>query len=263
MACRVGIDYLLRLVACELHELSVACYIGYLQVEGYSALLRSFKVAGSTELEVGFGDAESVVRLTHDVDAFACLRREFVVGHEDAVALVGTTAHASTQLMQLRKSEALCVENHHYRGVRHIHTHLYHCRCHENLCLAAHEFLHLGILFLRLHLAVHLAETVFWERLYKRFKTVLKVFQIHFLAFADQGEHYIHLPSLVYLLAYALVQTRELVVVFVYRVYGFASRRQFVDDTHIEVAVDSHCQCAWNGCRRHNKDVRRVAALGP
>ena len=52
----------------------VACYVGYLQVEGNAALLRAFEVAWSAQLEVGLSDAESVVGLAHDVDALARLR---------------------------------------------------------------------------------------------------------------------------------------------------------------------------------------------
>ena len=58
--CGVGVDNLLRLFAGYRHYLSVARYVGYLQVEGDAALLRAFEVAWSAQLEVCLSDAEAV-----------------------------------------------------------------------------------------------------------------------------------------------------------------------------------------------------------
>ena len=76
----VGIDDGLCFCACQLYNLSVSCNIGYLQVESHSALLGSFQIARSSELEIGFGDAESIVRITHDINAFAGFLRQLIVG---------------------------------------------------------------------------------------------------------------------------------------------------------------------------------------
>ena len=72
-ALGVAVDDGLCLFAGELHNLSVAGYVGYLQVEGYAALLGTLEVAGASQFEVGFGYAEPVVGLAHDVDALARL----------------------------------------------------------------------------------------------------------------------------------------------------------------------------------------------
>ena len=70
-ACGVVVDNLLRLVARHLNQLSVACDVGNLKVEGQSALLRAFQVARSAQLEVGLGNSETIVGVAHYVDALA------------------------------------------------------------------------------------------------------------------------------------------------------------------------------------------------
>ncbi len=62
--------------ACQLNQLTVSGNIRYLQVESHAALLRAFQVAGTTELQVGLGDAETVVGIAHDVNALAGLLRK-------------------------------------------------------------------------------------------------------------------------------------------------------------------------------------------
>ena len=98
---RVLGDYVLCLVARQLYEESIAGYVGNLEVESHTALLGAFEVAGTTQLEVSFGNAESVVSVAHDVDALACVVAEFIWCDKDAIALVGSTSHASAQLMEL------------------------------------------------------------------------------------------------------------------------------------------------------------------
>ena len=44
---------------------------------------------------------------------------------------------------------------------------------------------------------------------------------------------------------------------------GLAARRQFVDDTHVEVAVDGHGEGAGDGGGGHHQYVGRVLALAP
>ena len=45
--------------------------------------------------------------------------------------------------MQLGETEALGIQYHHHRGIRHVHAHLYDGGGNENLRLALHEKLHL------------------------------------------------------------------------------------------------------------------------
>ena len=118
IALRVVVDDFLGFIACQLNQLAVSGNIRYLQVESHAALLRTFQVAGTTELQIGFGDAKTVVGITHDVDALACLLRKLEVGDEDAVTLVAASSHTASQLMQLGETEALGIQYHHHRGIR-------------------------------------------------------------------------------------------------------------------------------------------------
>ena len=79
----------------HLYNLSVACDIGNFEVESHAALLCSLQIARSTQFQVGFGNAKTIVGLTHDVYALARLFSQFGCGHKDAVALFGTSAHTS------------------------------------------------------------------------------------------------------------------------------------------------------------------------
>ena len=203
---RVEVDDALRLVAGHLHQLAVGGNVGNLQVEGHAALLRAFQVAGSAQLQVGFGNAEAVVRLAHDVDALARVLRQLIGGDEDAERLVGAAPHTAPQLVQLRESEALGVEDDHDRGVGHVHAHLDDRRGHEHLRLAADEALHLLLLVLGLHLPVHLAQAKLGKGLAQRLEALLQVLQVNLLALLNEGEHHVDLASLLNLAAHAGIE---------------------------------------------------------
>ena len=165
--------------------------------------------------------------------------------------------------MELREAEALGIEYHHHGGVGHVHAHFYYGCCHENLRFAFNKLLHLFFLFGGFHLAVHLAETEFGEHFEERGEAFLKVLQVELLALLDEREHDIHLSALAYLLADAVVETRCLVVVFMYCHHGLASWRQLVYHAHVEIAVDGHGECARYRCGGHHEHVGRILALAP
>ena len=85
-------------------------------------------LALAANLEVFFGDLKSVGRLLHYAEAFFGDGGAFVVGEQDAVALIGTTTDATTELVKLRKAKTLGVFDDHQRGVWHIDSDLDH-RC--------------------------------------------------------------------------------------------------------------------------------------
>ena len=45
--------------------------------------------------------------------------------------------------------------------------------------------------------------------------------------------------------------------------YGLASRRQLVNDAHVEVAVNGHGECARYGRGCHDQHMRRLVTLSP
>ena len=67
----------------------------------------------------------------------------------------------------------------------------------------------------------------------------------------------------VYLLADTLIETGQLVIIFVLGVDGLAARRQFVDDTHIEVAIDGHGKCTGDRGGGHHQHMGGIGALAP
>ena len=165
--------------------------------------------------------------------------------------------------MQLRESEALRVEYHHHRSVRHINAHLDNGGCDEYLSLTAYKLLHLGILLLRLHPAMHLADAELGEDVAQRCIALFQILEVALLALGDERIDDIYLSSETYLLAYAVVERCHLIVKLVYGLHRFASRRQLVDNAHVEVAVYCHGEGARNRRGGHDKDVWRILALRP
>ena len=60
-------------MAREGDELAVGSEVGYMQFKGCTGLQGTLQVAGSAELQVGLGDAETVVGRDHDIHPFAGL----------------------------------------------------------------------------------------------------------------------------------------------------------------------------------------------
>ena len=196
---------------------------------------RSFRSAA--QLQVGLGNTETVVRLAHDVDAFAGVFRQFVVSDEDAIALVGAASHSASELMQLGESEALGFEDNHHGGIRYVVTHFYDGGGNEYLCVAIDEFLHLCLLVGGLHLAVHFREAEFREHLPQHLIAVFQVLEVYLLALLYQGEDDIYLSALMNLPADAVVERRQRAVKDVLCHHGLSAGWQFVDDADVQIAV--------------------------
>ena len=110
---------------------------------------------------------------------------------------------------------------------------------------------------------MHLTELEFGEHLQQRLEPLLEVLQVDVLTLLDQREHDIHLSALVDLLADALVQTGCLIVVFMECYHWLPARRQLINHTHVEVAIDGHGQRTGNRRGRHYQYMRRVHTLAP
>src|SRR5437867_4843294 len=65
------------------------------------------------------------------------------------------TARATAYLVELRAAVAICLLDHHYRGVRDVDPALDHAGCHQYVCFAAREGRHGRALVTRAHLAMH------------------------------------------------------------------------------------------------------------
>ena len=110
---------------------------------------------------------------------------------------------------------------------------------------------------------MNLAELKLGEYLAQARIALLEVLQVELGALLDERKHDVNLSSLVDLLSDAVVETGRLVVILVQGDDGLAARRQFVDDAHVEVAIDGHGQCARYGRGGHDEYVWRFLALGP
>ena len=223
----------------------------------------ALQVARSAQFQIGFGNAETIVGIAHDINALACLLTELEWCDEDAETLVGTTAYASSELVELRESEALGVENHHDGGIRHIHTHLDHGGGDEDLGLTTYKALHLSFLLTGFHATMHLTEMELGECLFQYLVAVFQILEVRFLGFLNQREDNIDLAPLTDLLADAIVERGHTRVEDMGGSYRFTTWWQLIDDAHVEIAIKRHGEGAWDRCGSHHQYVRRILTLAP
>ncbi len=95
------------------------------------------------------------------------------------------------------------------------------------------------------------------------FETFLKAAQVEFLVFVDKRIYDICLTAHAQLVENSLVCALTLVIVAQQGCNRFAPRGKLVDYRHVEVAVNSHGQCARNRCGCHNQNMRRQQVLAP
>ena len=259
----VGGEVGLGVVAGKLYDLAIVGEVGDVEVEGDAALLGSFDVAGAAQLHVFLGNDETVVGLGHDLESVPGVVAELELGHEYAEALVGTSAHAASELVKLRESESLGVFDDHDGGVGHVHAHLDHGGGHEDVRLSAGEELHLVVFGGGFESAMDEGHAIVGEGFAHFFVTLLEGEEVEFLVFLDEGVDDIGLSSLAQLLPHEVVHGLAVALVAHEGGDGFASRGEFVDDAHVEVAIDGHGQCAWDGCGGHHQHMGRHHVFAP
>ena len=92
---------------------------------------------------------------------------------------------------------------------------------------------------------------------------LLKRTQVQLGVLVDERMHDIHLPPRAQLAPEGTIHIVAVLLIAQNRLDGLASRRQFVDDADVEVAIDSHRQRARDGRRRHHQHMRRQFGLFP
>ena len=96
VAIGVALDNFLGLVACHLHQCTIAGDVRYFKVEGHATLLRAFKITRTAQLQVGFGNTKAIVGFAHNIDALARFGRKGTIGNKYAIALIGSAPHSTT-----------------------------------------------------------------------------------------------------------------------------------------------------------------------
>ena len=157
--------------------------------------------------------------------------------------------------MELRQPEAIGPLDDHHGGIGHVDPDLDDGRGEEDLRLARDEALHLGILLLGLHLAMHHHHLELREALAVAHHPLLQRTQLGLLLLLDHGEDDIGLPPLGDLLLEEAVDAEELALADVVGLYRLAPWRQLVDDGDIEVAVERHGERPRDGRGTHGEDM--------
>ena len=164
--------------------------------------------------------------------------------------------------MQLRKPESFGVFDHHHRGVGHIHAHLDHGGRNQHIRIAAPEGFQYLILIRRLHAPVY----QFNAQIGKIARAQILVHllgrtRVHGLGFLHQRTHHVHLPPLAHLGSQKAVHARALVLRHDARAHRLASRRQFIQNRYIQIAVQNQRKRSRNRRGGHHQHVDRFALL--
>src|SRR5216684_7033469 len=97
-------------VARFLHQLEVADYVAEAEAQG-AGLARAQELAGTAELEIEIGELETVQRLRELREPLLLLVR-----HQHAIRLARPAADAAAELVELRETETVGVDDQHQRG---------------------------------------------------------------------------------------------------------------------------------------------------
>ena len=110
---------------------------------------------------------------------------------------------------------------------------------------------------------MHLAKTELWEGLFQHLIAIFQILQVALLTFFDEWKHDVHLSSFTNLLTDTIIEGGHARVEHMSGANRFATRWQFVDDTHVEIAIKCHGECARDGCCCHHQNVGRIDAFTP
>src|ERR1700676_611900 len=169
-----------------LEEFAVAERVGYLEAE-VAGLAGAEEFARAAQLQIGFGDFESIVGADHGVEAGAGFLGGADGSDEDAVGFFSAAADASTELVQLREAETLGVLDDHYCGVGNVDAYFYYRSGDEDLHFVFSEALHDVFFFFAGKPAVKKAELEIGENLSREtLKFVDGGFELQFRFFDDR-----------------------------------------------------------------------------
>ena len=161
------------------------------------------------------------------------------------------------------ETEALGVEDHHHRGIGHIHAHLDDGGGDKNLGLTTDETLHLLFLLTGFHASVDLTEPELGEGLFQYLVAILQILQVALLRLFDEREDDIHLTTFPDLLTDAVVEGGHAGIENMGGPDGFATWWEFVDHTHVEVAIERHGEGTRDRGGGHHQYMGRVLTLAP
>ena len=186
-----------------------------------------------------------------------------VVADKKAPALRCTASHAAAQLVQGAQTVALCVFDHHYAGIGHIHTHLNDGGGHQCVQPSGFEVLHHGSFLLGFELAVHQAYPALRQQGFGNVLVVaLNGVQPAIRCVLDGGADQIHLPPSTNLLIEKMVEVAPLFAGDAAGLDRCAARRQLVQNGDVQIAVDEQAQRAGNGRCTHHQQVRIRGLFG-
>ena len=125
------------------------------------------------------------------------------------------------------------------------------------------ESLHLLFLLTGFHTSVDLTEPELGEGLFQYLVAILQILQVALLRLLDEREDDIHLASFPDLLTDAVVEGGHAGIENMGGPDGFATWWEFVDHTHVEVAIERHGEGTRDRGGGHHQYMGRVLTLAP
>ena len=110
---------------------------------------------------------------------------------------------------------------------------------------------------------MHLADLIFWKLLANVHVTLFQVLDVHLFTLLYQRIHDVYLTAFLNLFPHELVHAFPAVVKLMNGLDRLSAGRQFINDRHIQVAIQGHGQRTGNRGGCHNKHMRRTGILSP
>src|SRR5271166_193064 len=141
----------------QLEQNAVAYQVGGAEI-GQTGLSCTEKFSRAAQLKIQLRELEAVLRAHHGGKALLGLGRDFSAGHENAVGLCRSSAHATAELVKLREAKALGVFDDHHAGVGDIDANFDNRGRDQDIDVAALEAPHDDLLFIGVETAVQEAQ---------------------------------------------------------------------------------------------------------
>ena len=254
------------------------------KAQGHAAVLAITQdLALVAQTQVHLGERKAVRGLLERLEAVLCRRGAAIalgVRHDQAGARHAAAAHATAQLVQGRQAKALTVLDDHDGGVGHVDAHLDHRGRYEHVDLAMLEGSDHAVLLPRRHAAVKAFDGKSRQRQAQSVELGCRIVERHghghaALVVAGNTRHVFQLidrvtrlherANHVGLLTLFMRLANGAVGQVAARLGEHACRnarprnRSMADDARVQVAVDRERQCARDGRRRHDEQVRTRA----
>ena len=170
-------------------------------------------------------------------------------------------ADAPAQLVQLRQAKTIRIIDKHDGGIRHVHAHLYHRSCDEQMCFVGAKSSHHGIFFIRTHAAMQQSHGLIREDAFPMLQLRGGRFALRSLAIFNQRGDDIDLAPGIELRTHKSYNAFGIIRIAQGRNDFATACGQLVYNRHIQITVQGQRERAGNGRGRHHQHIGMIATV--